>query len=1073
MPEERKLVTILFADVTGSTALGELFDPEDVRALMGRYYEHARRVIADHGGTIEKFIGDAVMALFGLAQAHEDDAERALAAALALHQAITSDEILRGVSFQLRMGVNTGEVVATSDHSSGDFLVTGDTVNVAARLQQNASPGEIIANERTFNAAQNAFLFDEPRLIEAKGKREPLRVYPLKGAREARAVYRPPFVGRKQDLMQLQLLEARVIEEERPQLVSIVAPAGTGKTRLLEEFLRRLDPDEGFQMAAVRCLPYGQTLTYWPLRGLLNGLLLGQEITKAPVMAVFTQTGYKAEDAARLADIILATLGIESDSTTAIDRESLFAAWRLLIEAFAKQAPRVLIFEDLHWASDSMLDLVEHITQQHTRARLLLIVLSRPELLDRRPTWGGGRQNFTALALQPLTPAQTGDLVERLSSDLSSELRQQIAERCGGNPFFALELARGLAERGLSGAAATRDMLPDTVHAAVQARIDLLTKQERAVLQIAAVASRGIRPAMLHAALDEYSLREIETALDGLLARDMLVPAEGDAYAFRHILIRDVAYSTLSRAERVRLHSKLAAWLESLAGDQVDAYAELIAYHYREAVLLSRQSAIPRPMPHETERAVFFLERAGELAAHSGAFAAAREHLRDAIVLAPESDHLRLYEKLGDTIVWGDAMLEAYRSALALWSAGGRQDTLTGARLLRKRLLAYYNANEHLEPEELDALWSEAQQLVEQAGDEAELWRFRVAQLDRLLNKALLRGNIDEAEQRAGLATCQAAAAFFEQQQDWAALDQTLDKWAAFCLSIGAHADAIAVSQHRLAIPGIAARERGSAIQTLAVTRFFLADYPQCLAVVREALSALRPGEPVEYLAEVLSVGIWAIYVSGCWDEAPSLLDVLSEIWERLQLRPGAGGMVFDAYLAALELAKAREDRPAIDMAASTLERILPESSGNKDFIAAIRDGEPGKFDLERIGVGVPGLFLSFFSEAGLPPPPKLMQESVFQNDMTIRCRQIAQALLNDDNAALATAIDDAETHGLIVHAARMRVVLAQRSGDRAQLARARPVLERLEDRRSLRRLEEVEEMLAGRGRGQGRGRFP
>src|SRR5579885_1344772 len=226
MPEERKLVSILFADVSGSTALGESLDPEDVRTLMRRYYEHARRVVAAHGGTIEKFIGDAVMAVFGLIQAHEDDAERALAAALALRTAVANDEIL-GAAFQLRMGVNTGEVVATSDLSSGDFLVTGDTVNVTARLQQHANPGEIIAGERIFYSAQSAFLFDEPGLISVKGKSLPLRAYPLKGVREARIVNRPPFVGRKQDLMQLALLEARVIEERRPQLVSIVAPAGT------------------------------------------------------------------------------------------------------------------------------------------------------------------------------------------------------------------------------------------------------------------------------------------------------------------------------------------------------------------------------------------------------------------------------------------------------------------------------------------------------------------------------------------------------------------------------------------------------------------------------------------------------------------------------------------------------------------------------------------------------------------------------------------------------------------------------------------------------------------------------
>jgi class 3 adenylate cyclase len=725
MPEERKLVSILFADVTGSTALGEMLDPEDVRALMGRYYEHARRVVADHGGTVEKFIGDAVMAVFGLTQAHEDDAERALAAAMALRKAVAEDQIL-GESFQLRMGVNTGEVVATSDRSSGDFLVTGDAVNVAARLQQHAQPSEIVASERTMNAARTAFTFDEPRLIEAKGKSQLLRVYPLKGAQEKRVVQRPPFVGRKQDVMQLQLLEARVLEEERPQLVSIVAPAGTGKTRLLEEFLRRIDPDEGFQTAIVRCLPYGQTLAYWPLRGLLNGMLDGEGIAKPNIMAIFEQASYKAEDASRLADLILATLGIESDTASAADRESIFAAWRLLIEAFALLAPRILIFEDLHWASDSMLDLVEHITHQHIHARLLLIVLSRPELLDRRTAWGGGRQNFTAIALQPLNAAQTQDLVARLSAEMPEQVRKEIVERSGGNPFFALELVRGLAERGLTGDAVSMDKLPDTVHAAVQARIDLLSRHERTALQVAAVASRGIRPAMLHAVLQEYSMQEIETALDGLLARDMLVPASSETYAFRHILIRDVAYGTISRAERIRMHATIAAWLEEAASGQLDTYAELIAFHYREAVMLARQSAIPKAMPRETERAVYYLERAAEMASRAGAFAEAKDYFRNAIALAPEADLLRLNEMMGDSLVWGNDVIEAYKKAIERWRIEGEQNPLIGARLLRKLLQAYRTIPTGSTRELREELWEEEQKLTELAGDEDEQWRLRI-----------------------------------------------------------------------------------------------------------------------------------------------------------------------------------------------------------------------------------------------------------------------------------------------------------------------------------------------------------
>jgi class 3 adenylate cyclase/tetratricopeptide (TPR) repeat protein len=1059
MPEERKLVTVLFADVTGSTALGESLDPEDVRALMGRYYAHAREVIASHGGTVEKFIGDAVMAVFGLTQAHGDDAERALAAAMALRETVANDEIL-GSSFQLRIGVNTGEVVATSDQSSGDFLITGDAVNVAARLQQHTSPGEITAGERTANAAQTAFVFDEPRMIEVKGKKLPLRVYPLKGILSVRKVFRPPFVGRKSDLMQLELLKERVLEEEIPQLVSIVAPAGTGKTRLLEEFLKRVDPDEGFEVAVVRCLPYGQTLTYWPLRGLLDGLLIGAEVTKERIQAIFRASGYKIEDASRLSDLILATLGIESDSTGAGDRESIFMAWRLLIEAFAQQAPRILVYEDLHWASDSMLDLVEHIISVRTHARLLIIVLSRPELLDRRPAWGGGRQNFTALALQPLSTKLTQDLIKQLTNDFPEEVRSRIVERSGGNPFFALELVRGLNERGMSGENAALDVLPDTVHAAVLARLDLLSRYERTILQVASVASRSIRPEMLRAILDDFSEQQIDTAVSGLVERDMLVPSESGMLAFRHILIRDVAYGTLSRAERIRLHSRIAAWLETATGDQLDQYTEVIAYHYREAVTLGRQAAVPKPMPVETAKAVQYLERAGESASHAGAFGEAESYLKDAIHLAPQSEQLRLNEKLGDCLQWGDAVVKGYSTALECWRAAGEQSPLVGARLLRKLLVAYNKASNRPEQEELEPLWNQAGQLAELAGDEAELWRYRVAAKAWLLQKSFVRGSIDEAEAQDALAMCQEAAAFFERLEDWRFLDDTLDIWASFMGTIGAHTEALAICRRRLATPGITTKERGDAISTMAATYFLLGDYAQCITTVRETLAALHPGEPIEYFAGAVSLAIWVTYITGQWDATSPLLGVLSQIWERLQLRPGAGVAVFDGFLASLMLAKAREDRPGLDMAASALERMFPGDADAKEFISIMHEGDISRLNLEKTGSGVAGLLISMYSESGLQAPQKFMQGGVFQNDMTTWCVQIAQALVDDDNARLAEAIDDAEAHQLVVHAARMRVVLAQRTGDRLQLARARIVLERLQDRNYLRKLEEVERYL-------------
>jgi hypothetical protein len=371
----------------------------------------------------------------------------------------------------------------------------------------------------------------------------------------------------------------------------------------LEEFLAHLDPAEGFQVALARCLPYGQTLTYWPLRG-----LLGEEIGKPQVVDAFVQGGHATADAARLADLVLTTLGVEQEEVT--DRESIFASWRLLIEAIARQAPHV-------------------------------------------------------------------------ATGLDQTIREQIVERSGGNPFFALELVRGLAEKNT-----TADMLPDTVHAAVLARLDLLSSQERALAQAASVAGRVFHVAALQAVLEDLTPSEIDRALDGLTRRHLIVQASGEAFTFLHVLIRDVAYGTLTRFERVRIHSKIAEWLEEFAAEKLDEFTELIAYHYQEAVRLSQQSAVPIKLPIDLARVVHSLERASLLASHSGALAEARAYLHSAIELAAEGEYLRLYERLGDALLQGDSAVDAYRKAIAYWHSTADQDPLVGARLLRKLLVA-------------------------------------------------------------------------------------------------------------------------------------------------------------------------------------------------------------------------------------------------------------------------------------------------------------------------------------------------------------------------------------------------
>jgi len=1068
MPEERKLVTILFADVTGSTALGESLDPEDVRALMGRYYAHAQRVIAEYGGTLEKFIGDAVMAIFGLPRALGNDAERALAAALALREAIATDALL-GERLLLRMGVNTGEVVATSDPAGGDFLVTGDVVNVAARLQQGAAPGEIVLGERTASAAQAAFLFGELRLLEVKGKREPLRVFPLLQARAARDVGRPPLVGRRQDVLQLELLRLRTLEERRPQLVSIVAPAGTGKTGLLEEFLARLDPADGFQVATARCLPYGQSLTYWPLRGLLAELLGGEidqpERTQAQLAAVFARGGYLPHDAARLSDLVLTTLGIEREGTA--ERESIFIAWRLLIETLAQQVPHIIVFEDLHWASESLLDLVEHLMHPRTQAPLLLLVLSRPELLDRRPSWGGGRRNFTGLSLEPLSLVQTHELVAGLQAGLPAAIRAHIVERSGGNPFFALELVRGLAERRRSGEATTPTALPDTVHAAVLARLDLLSARERVVVQAAAVVGRAFRPTMLQAMLDEQPSSAIDTALDGLLTRTLIMPAEGDAYTFRHILIRDVAYGTLARAERIRLHSKIAAWLEVYAAERLDEFVELLAYHYREAVQLARQSAVPVAMPLDPARAVHYLERAGELAGHAGALA----YLQSAIDLAPEEERLRLYERLGDALIgWSDTVADAYRKALAQWHTTARRDPLIKVRLVHKLLVTYWRwflteSSWRVHQEELGGLLAEAHELAEAMGDEDAHWQVRLAGV--CWRRQLGKLTLEEAEEQRAVAL--AAAAHFERRAEWVSFRAALDVYRVLSRRVGAFDDALEASQRRMSIPELPAAEHADAWSNIVSTCWYLGSYDRCIEMVRERLAQLQPGESVGTLCNAVLWAIAALELNGRWSELSDFLPVLEEQWEQLRHDVVAATIPAFTYFSVLHIALSREDRALADAATAVLERFFPiESNDARTVLAALREDDPRSLDLDLVSDEWMDWVLLFMNEHGVEAPHTLiarMRAGRFAtaNDV-IRQVAIAEALVASDLARLATAIDEAETHGLVVHAARMRVVLAQRSGDRTQLERARPVLERLGDRRSLRRLEEVAAALSEEG---------
>ncbi|HYM84151.1 MAG TPA: adenylate/guanylate cyclase domain-containing protein, partial [Candidatus Dormibacteraeota bacterium] len=670
MPDERRLVTVLFADVVGSTSLGEERDPEDVRALLARLFAIARDAVEQRGGRVEKFIGDAVMAVFGVPRAHDDDAARALSAALDLRDRVRADP-LRAERVPIRIGVNTGEVIASGDPDATESLVTGDAVNAAARLQQAADPWAILVGDRAVRASGDRFRFGPLVPVAARGRSQPVAARVLEDEDRLPSgltASRAPLVGRAAALEQLELAARRAFEEARPYLVSIVAPAGVGKSRLLEAFLGPLAPD--VRVALAQCLPYGQRLTYWPMRAILLSVLgLGEESAPDAVRAALSTwlQGADESEPERTAELLAATIGgAEAESG---DRLALFAAWRRFIELAAERTPLVLVIEDLHWSSDSLLDLIEAILQPRSDVPLLMIALARPELLDRRPGWSGGRRNAISLALEPLADGAVRTLVANLLEAPSPGLTDAVVARAEGNPFYAGEIVRALADRlgprpDPAAVSAAITALPDTVQATVLARLDMLEPRPRRIVQLGAVMGRTFSAgalATLDPVLDEEAVVE---AVDVLIDRDLVRPSGRDQLTFRHILIREVAYGMLPRAERARLHARAGAWLEgqALRAGREEELAELVAFHFREAATLARLIG-DVPDPSLAERAVTWLRRAADVADAGAASPAAARHLQAAIELASREAQPDLYERLGQVWIGGEQGLEAFERA--------------------------------------------------------------------------------------------------------------------------------------------------------------------------------------------------------------------------------------------------------------------------------------------------------------------------------------------------------------------------------------------------------------------------
>ncbi len=580
---ERKLATVLFADLVGSTALGEQ-DPERTRALLERFYDAMADEVQRAGGTLEKFVGDAVMAAFGVPAAQEDHAERALHAALSMQRSL---EDLFGGELSIRVGVNTGEVVAGRAREGSSF-VTGDAVNVAKRLEEAAAPGEILAGERTVAAVRGAFELGDARELDARGKstsvtaRPVLRALSLMRPRGVRGLT-DAFVGRDAELELLRATYRRAVDGCEPHLVTIMGDAGIGKTRLLRElwgWLDGLDPQPLRRTG--RALPYG-SMSYWALGEILRehyGLL---DTDRAEV--VRERVG--GRDGLGLA------LGLTADLHPLAAQERLHADWVDFLTELAQTRPAVVLVEDLHWADEPLLDLLERVLRD-VRGPVLLLATARPELLERRPSWGGGRRNASLLWLEPLAASDTERLVtELLAHELPVELRATVVERAEGSPFVVEEVLGALIDRGAlrnvegrweSMSAAGELAVPDSVHALLAARIDLLPPLEKAALQAAAVVGRvfwetpvvellgGQRPDWELLEDRDFVRRRAGTSMAGEVER-----------AIKHAFTREVAYATLPKARRAQLHAALARWLER-PGLARDDHAAFLAHHFAEAV---------------------------------------------------------------------------------------------------------------------------------------------------------------------------------------------------------------------------------------------------------------------------------------------------------------------------------------------------------------------------------------------------------------------------------------------------------------------------------------------------------
>ena len=885
---ELRLVSVLFADLVGFTARSEALDPEEVRELLSNYFDVCRGVIDRYGGTVEKFIGDAVMAVWGAPAATEDDAERAVRAALDLVAAVTALGAEVGApELRARAGVLTGEAAVTLG-ATGQGMVAGDLVNTASRLQAAAEPGTVLVGETTMHAAGQAIAFASLPPLTLKGKEEPVPVWQAQRVvAQRRGVGRseraePPFVGREEELRLLKELLHATARDQRVRLVSVTGLAGIGKSRLAWEFRKYVDglsADVYWQQG--RSPSYGEGIAFWALGEMVRmraNITEGEDpsLARAKLTASVAEFVPDPEERRWVEQALAYLLGLAD--APAGDREELFSAWRTFFERIADRGPTVLVFEDLQWADPGLIDFIESIVEWSRTRALFVLTLSRPELLQRRPTWGAGQRSFTALHLEPLAPEAMAALLRGFVAGLPEAVVEQVLQRAEGVPLYAVETIRMLVDQGqlverdgvliVTGTLGILE-IPDTLHALIASRLDGVAPEERALLQDAAVLGQSFAVPAL-AAVSGRDPSALATPLRDLVRKELLAPItdprspERGHYTFVQGLIREVAYGTLAKPERRAKHVAAAGYFEGLDDEEL---VGVVATHYTEAQRATTEGPERDAL---AARARDWLTQAGRRALALGSSEQALVYLEQALALTQDpAERAALLDTAGDAAYRADAFeraVEHFDAAIANHKRAGDVDAAARS---AARLADVLGGGMQRVAEGV----ARAEQALAELGDGGS----ERAQADLAAILALLQSAWGGAPEPA-LAWAEKACTLAERLDDTELLGRAIGAKSATMYRLGRHREAVMLARGRMALAEAGGSLLAQAEASLYVSIFVLDEDPhESIRVQLEAAElARRAGARGLETVSLLNAAEGAVGL-GQWDDARAALDALRQ----------------------------------------------------------------------------------------------------------------------------------------------------------------------------------------------------